>query len=103
MNTRAPPSRGASNEISFIVERLNDILKQSFTLFSFDELSGDGRKLLHVFNELLASLSPLNNVDISKEQPEQTITRIRDFLITVLGMKQLKEEDPYVVIILIYN
>ena len=87
--------QSSGEDINFIVEKLNEVLQLNLTLVSFDELSGEPHKLLQLLNTLLASLSSIHNVDLSKEQPEATVVRIKDFLITVLGMKQLKDDDAY--------
>jgi hypothetical protein len=93
-----PVSRGiGSNEIAFMVEKLNSTLGMDLTMVSFDELaSRHPRQLLALLNKLLTHLAPDKmNVDIDKEPPQQTSERIRDFLVRILGMKHLKEQNMY--------
>lgn len=85
-----------TNEIEFIVEKLNEHLNLNLTIVAFDELSSDPQKLLQLFNDVLCLLHDRHKVDLSQEPQEQTVKRILDFLIQILGMKHLKDEDDFV-------
>jgi hypothetical protein len=90
--SRPNVSRGVgSNDIQFMVEKLNTSLGMNLTMVSFDELSRNPRQLLALLNKLLAHLSDKMNVDIEKEPPQQTADRIREFCVRILGMKHLKD------------
>ncbi len=83
-----------SEEIEMMVQTLNKHLKMSLTLVSFDELSSSKpSRLLDVLNTLVGYLSSEFKGDLSKEAPEQTFQRITHFLVVILGMKNLRQEN----------
>ncbi|EFC48068.1 hypothetical protein NAEGRDRAFT_64053 [Naegleria gruberi] len=83
-----------SEEIEVMVQTLNKHLKMNLTLVSFDELSSSKpSRLLEVLNSLVGYLSPEYKADISKESPEVTFQRISQFLVVILGMKNLRQEN----------
>ena len=84
-----------SDDITFIVNKLNDVLKLKLTLVTFDELTHN-QELLPLFQQLLVYLSPEQKVDLSKENPDDTVKRITHFLANILNMRYVKQIPPYV-------
>eukprot|EP01027_Heterolobosea_sp_BB2_P006031 GEZU01009157.1.p1 GENE.GEZU01009157.1~~GEZU01009157.1.p1 ORF type:complete len:103 (-),score=17.21 GEZU01009157.1:27-335(-) len=76
-----------SDEIAFIVERLNEVLRLDLTLVGLDEKSG--QDLLQILNDVLSTLDSSQNVELRDEGAEMTASRILDFVGRILNMKQL--------------
>jgi hypothetical protein len=79
-----------SEDIAFIVDRLNKVLSLQLTLVTFDELS-QSEQLLPLFQQLLVYLSPEQRVDLNKEDPADTVKRITQFLANILNIKYVKQ------------
>ncbi len=88
----------SGQEISFIVEKLNQYIRTKFTLVAFDELSNSS-KLLQLLQDVLSALNneAPEQLDLSKENQEATLTRIKDFLIRILGLRQLRDQETFVI------
>ncbi len=82
-----------SEDIAFIVDRLNKVLSLHLTLVSFDELS-QNEQLLPLFQQLIVYLSPEQKVDLNKEEPADTVKRITQFLANILNIKYVKQIPP---------
>lgn len=84
-----------SDDLSFIVSKLNELFGRNYNIVSFDELASDPKDLLQVLNDVIAFLDPeKHTMDISQEKPEKTFNRMRFFLFHILGMKNI--ENPAV-------
>jgi hypothetical protein len=96
-----------SEDIAFMVKRLNEIANMNLSLVSFDELSHNN-ELLPLLQQVLLLVSnnaPEMKVDLSKEDGETTVQRIGHFLVNILGLKVVKQIPPYVIycdIIVVY-
>ncbi|KAL9658561.1 hypothetical protein ABK040_006100 [Willaertia magna] len=100
-DTKSVSSRGGfrehghgSEDIDFMVKTLNKHLNLNLTLVSFDELSSKKpNKLLELLNNIIGYLSPESKLDFNKEPPEQAVMKIYQFLVVILGFKNLKQDQ----------
>jgi len=89
-------SSKTSSDLTFMVNKLNEILETNLTLVEFDEISRNREKLLTLLNQVLTYLGSQERmpVESTDESPEQTVTRMKQFFVKVLNIKQLKQMDP---------
>lgn len=85
-----------SNDLSFSVKKLNEILEISLSLVEFDEISRNRDKFLNLFNSVLNYLGTTERIPVEStdESPEQTVNRMKQFLGKVLMVKDIREQDP---------
>lgn len=83
----------SGQDIAFIVEKLNEHLQLKMTVVEFDEKSNNPGELQKLFIDVLASLQR-DMETLINDSPDVKISRMRDFIIRILGLKHLREENP---------